>query len=483
MNNNINDRSEGLGYIRLTAVAVGATIGGGVFSLAGDMAANGANTAAVLVGWLICCVGMMALMMCFYGLNKVKPQLTGGIYSYAKEGFGDFIGFNSAWGYWISALLANVSYATLLFAAIAYFFPVFGEGNNLPSIIGASIIIWLMNYLVLKGVKEAAGINLIITISKIVPIFVFILAVIFIKAFNPAVFMDNFWGEPGGLSFMDQVRATTGTTVWAFIGIEGAVVISGRAKRSKDVGRATITAFLSVFIIYLLVSVLSMGVMTRAELAELSNPPMAGILRSIVGDWGAAMVSLGVILSLTGATLGYTIIASECPYEAAKQGVFTKSFAKQNKNGSPNFSLYMTNGIIQLFLIIIYFNASTYQIFYTISASMIMFPYLLSAMYYLKISLSKDGFDRANQSQVFAARLFGVVGTIYGIWLIYASGLVGVLISAILYAPGLIVYVKGKRERNEPYLNNMKDIVLAVIIVALMVISIVMIANGSIKPF
>lgn len=482
-NNQLENKSSGLSFARLTAIAIGATIGGGVFSLAGDMAANGANTGAVIIGWLICGIGMLALTLCFFGLNKIKPQLTGGIYSYANEGWGDYVGFNSAWGYWISALLANVSYATLLFAAIAYFFPIFGTGNNIYSIICASLVIWFMNYLVLRGVKEAAGINLVVTISKVIPILVFIVAVIFVKSFNPEIFMQNFWGEPGGLSLMDQIRATSGTTVWSFIGIEGAVVISGRAKRSKDVGKATITAFLSVLAIYIMVSLLSMGVMPRAELAELGNPPMAAILKTVVGPWGAALVNIGVIISLAGATLGYTIIASECPYLAAKNGVFSKLFAKENKNGAPINSLFLTNGVIQLFLIITYINESTYQIFYTISASMIMIPYLLSALYYMMIAFRKDGFEGETRKAINWARFIGIMGTIYGCWLIYASGLTGLLITALLYAPGTLVYIKAKKEKGDKCFQTIKDKLILVFLIAMAIISLVLIFNGTINPF
>lgn len=484
MSSNVSDsKTKQLSFTKLTAMIVGSTIGAGIFSLAGDMAANGANTGGVLVGWLVCGIGMLGLMMCFFGLNKVKPELTNGIYSYAREGFGEFIGFNSAWGYWISALFCNVAYTTLLFSAIGYFFPVFGEGNNLISIVCASAIIWFLNYLVLRGVKEAAAINVITTISKLLPIFVFMLAVVFLGAFKPSVFMQNFWGEPGGLGFADQVKATTAATVWSFIGVEGAVVLSGRAKNSKDVGKASMIGFLSIFLIYVLTSVLSMGVMTRAELAELGNPPMAGILETVVGPWGAGLINLGVILSLAGALLGWTIIAADCPYSAAKMGVFTKSFAKENKNGSPAFSLYATNGIIQLFLIIIYFNESTYQAFYTISASMIMVPYLLSALYYEQITRKKIGFESYSSKDMFFARLFAIIGSIYGVWLIYAGGLEYFLITAILYAPGILIYIRGKKEKNEPYLNNKKDLGIAVMLVALAVLSIVLIANGTLQPF
>lgn len=476
-------KEKQLSFLRLAAMIVGSTIGAGVFSLAGDMAANGANTGAVLVGWLICGIGMFGLMMCFFGLNKKKPELTNGIYSYAREGFGEFVGFNSAWGYWISALLCNVSYTTLLFQAIGYFFPVFGEGNNLVSIICASIVIWLLNYLVLYGVKEATGINIVTTISKLMPLFVFIVAVIFARSFKLSIFMDNFWGEAGGLPFADQVKATTSATVWSFIGIEGAVVLSGRAKKSSDVGKASVIGFICIFLIYLITSILSMGVMTRAELAELGNPQMAGILEAVVGPWGAALINLGVILSLAGALLGWTIIAADCPYSAAKQGVFFKAFAKENKKGSPSFSLFATNGIIQLFLIIIFFNDSTYQAFYSMSASMIMVPYLLSTLYYAKVTFKKEGFELASSGELLGQRIIAVIGSIYGLWLIYSGGLDYLLITAILYAPGIIVYIKGKKEKNEKIFNNTIDIVIAAAIVVLAIISIVSIANGTIQPF
>ena len=435
------NENKKLNFSALVAMIIGSTIGSGIFTTTADMAASGAHTGAVLVGWGICGVGMLGLTMCFFGLNKVKPELTNGVFSYAKEGFGEFVGFNSAWGYWISALLCNVSYMTLLFGAIGYFFPVFGQGNNLVSIVCASVIIWILNGLVLRGVKEAAALNILTTIAKLVPIFVFIVAVIFLGAFKPSIFMENFWGN-GTVPFGDQVKATTAATVWSFIGIEGAVVLSGRAKKASDVGKASMVGFLGIFAIYVMVAALSLGVMPVEEMAELPNPQMAGILESAVGPWGAALINLAVILSLAGALLGWTIIAADCPYSAAQQGVFMKAFAKSNKNDSPAFSLWLTNGIIQLFLIVIYFNESTYQVFYTISTSMIMIPYFLSSLYYLKVAITKDGFDNAGSGELLKAKIFGIIGTIYGIKyeLVIAVILVALAaVAAVMIATGKIV--------------------------------------------
>ena len=215
---------------------IGSTIGAGIFTIAGDMASNGAHTGSVLIGWSICGIGMYTLMRSFFGLNTIRPELTNGIYSYAKEGFGEFVGFNSAWGYWMSALISNVSYITLLFGSLGYFFPVFAKGTNTVSVICGSVLVWMIVALVLRGVKQATLVTTVATICKLIPIFVFIAAVPLASKFDPEIFFNNFWGN-GTLSLNSQIMATTSSTVWAFIGVEGAVVLSARAKKPDDVGK------------------------------------------------------------------------------------------------------------------------------------------------------------------------------------------------------------------------------------------------------
>ena len=204
--------------------------------------------------------------MCFFKLSVVKTDLTSGIYSYAKEGFGEYVGFNSAWGYWMSALLAQLSFITLLFASLGNFFPAFGSGSNLLSMTVASVVIWLLALLVLRGVNQAVAINAIVVIAKIVPIIVMIVAIILAGAFKWEIFTDNFSGAGTGMSLFDQVKGTSYTTVWIFIGIEGAVVLSGRGKNTKAAGQATLISFLSLLALYFVISILSMGVMTTCLL-------------------------------------------------------------------------------------------------------------------------------------------------------------------------------------------------------------------------
>lgn len=130
----------------LTALVIGSMVGSGVFSLPQNMAA-GAGPLAILIGWAITAVGMLALVFVYQSLATRKPELDAGPYAYAKAGFGPFIGFNSAWGYWISAWVGNVSYAVIVFSALSYFFPAFGDGNTWQAVLGASVLLWLIHIL------------------------------------------------------------------------------------------------------------------------------------------------------------------------------------------------------------------------------------------------------------------------------------------------------------------------------------------------
>src|SRR6185503_4286483 len=136
-----------------------------------------------------------------------------------------------------------------------FFFPIFGSGNNLPSVIGASLALWGLHFLVLGGIRQAAFINAITTATRFLPIVVFIVITIF--AFNLDKFTFDFWGEgsagdEGFGSLAAQVKSTMIVTLWVFLGIEGASVYSAYAAKRSDVGKATMIGFVSSLAIYVL---------------------------------------------------------------------------------------------------------------------------------------------------------------------------------------------------------------------------------------
>lgn len=478
----MDDKEKNLGIGKLTLFAVSTTLASGVFSLAGDFAAGGAHTLAVLIGWAICCVGMLGLAIAFYRLSVVKPELSSGVFNYAKTGFGDYIGFINGWGYFISAVLCPVSYVALMFATLGNFFPAFGSGNNILSIVIGSIYMWFLVYLVYRGVNQSVTINAVVVIAKLVPIIFSVIAIILLGGFKWEIFTQNFAGTPDGLSLGEQIKSTVTTTVWTFIGIEGAVVLSARAKNTKIAGQATIYSFLALLVLYVLISVLSMGVMPQEELAELGNPPMAGVVAHVVGPWGATLVNIAVILSVGGAMLSYIILCTDSAYQPALNGLMPKFLTKTNKYNAPTWSVLLTGIILQYFIIMLHINDSSYQALYAVSTSTIMFPYFFSALYYLKLMKEGHGCDNGAGSKAvgwFAA----IIGTVYGIWLLYASGWEYILITTLCYAPGTILYIWAKKEKREKIFGQRVDLISFALVMVLFVISLVMLSTGAIQPF
>ena len=451
----------------LVALVVGSMIGGGIFSLPQNMAAS-ADVGAILIGWAITAVGMLTLAFVFQTLANRKPDLDGGVYAYAKAGFGDYMGFSSAWGYWISAWLGNVGYFVLLFSTLGYFFPIFGEGNTPAAIIGASILLWAVHFLVLRGIKEAAFINLLTTIAKVVPLVLFILIAFF--AFKLDIFTSDIWGvkNPDLGSVMNQVRNMMLVTVWVFIGIEGASIFSSRAEKRSDVGKATVIGFITVLLLLVLVNVLSLGIMTQPELAKLQNPSMAAVLEHVVGHWGAVLISVGLIISLLGALLSWVLLCAEIMFAAAKDHTMPAFLKKENENHVPVNALWLTNAMVQLFLIITLFSASTYLSLIYLATSMILVPYLWSAAYGFLLAVRAETYENALAERK-KDLIIGGIALIYAIWLIYAGGLKYLLLSALLYAPGAILFAKAKRESGQPVFTSIEKVIFAVVVIGALI--------------
>ncbi|WP_024619175.1 arginine-ornithine antiporter [Pseudomonas kilonensis] len=438
----------------LIALVVGSMIGGGIFSLPQNIAAR-ADVGAVLIGWAITAVGMLTLAFVFQTLANRKPELDSGVYAYAKAGFGDYMGFSSAWGYWISAWMGNVGYFVLLFSTLGYFFPVFGQGNTPVAIGCASLLLWAVHFLVLRGIKEAAFINLVTTVAKVVPLLMFV--VMAAVAFKAEIFTRDIWGamSPDLGSVMDQVRHMMLVTVFVFIGIEGASVYSARAERRADVGRATVIGFLGVLALLVLVNVLSLGVMSQPELAQLQNPSLAGVLEHIVGPWGALLISLGLAVSLLGALLSWALLCAEILYATARDKTMPAFLTKENANHAPVNALWLTNGMIQLFLLITLFSAGTYTSLIYLASSMILVPYLWSAAYAVLLCARGETYEQGSARRM-KDLCIGGVALCYAVWLLYAGGVKYLLLSVLLYAPGVILFAQAKREQGQPLFTHVE---------------------------
>lgn len=447
-----------LGLGLLVALVVGSIIGSGIFGLPQNMAA-GAGPGAILVGWAISGIGMLMLARVYQMLALRKPNLDNGVYAYAQALSGEYVGFNSAWGYWVSAWVGNVGYLVAAFGALGYFFPVFGEGNTAAAVVGASIALWIVHALVLRGIRGAAILNGVVTLAKMVPLLLFIVLVS--MAFETHVFQQDFWGSAKLGSVFDQVRSTMLVTVWVFIGVEGASVYSARARRREDVGRATLIGFLICLALLMAVSLLSLGIHTQPDLAGLKNPSMAGVLQKAVGTWGAVVIYLGLLLSVGGGFLAWTLLAAESLFTPAQGGTMPEWLTRQNSRGVPANAMWLTNAMVQLFLVVTLVSNASYLALISLSTAMILVPYLFSAAYGLLLAWRGEGDpDAVHRIDLPVTAL----ATVYCLWLLYAAGLKYLLLGALLYAPGAALYLWAKKQRGERAFTPFEWAVLALIL-------------------
>lgn len=462
----------------LTAMVVGSMIGSGVFLLPRRFGTE-TGVLGALIAWTIAGTGMLMLAFVFQRLAVRKPDLNAGIFTYAKAGFGDYIGFNSAIGYWASACAGNTSYWVLITTTLSAVVPGFGSGDTILAVAVSTIGVWSFAALVMRGVRDAAVINYIVTVAKVLPILVFI--VIALVAFEAGVFSDNFWGDAGGYSFAsvwDQATGTMLITVFVFLGIEGAAVYSRMARRREDVGKATVFGFLGVLGVFAMVTLVSYGVLPQDELAGVAQPSMASVLESIVGPWGAVFIKVGVIVSVLGAYLAWTLMAAEVLFIPAKSDDMPRFLARTNRHDAPVTALVMAAALTTLLLVALLFAADALDFMLDLTAALSLIPYLLAAAYALKLTATGETYE--DRRSLVPDMVIAAVATVYTLFLVYAAGIDKLLLSCILYAPAAALYVKARRERGLRVFRPAEAVLFGVILIGA-VAGVVSLATGAIE--
>ncbi|MFQ6162333.1 basic amino acid/polyamine antiporter [Sinorhizobium meliloti] len=459
--------AQKLSLASLSALVVGSMVGAGIFSLPRTFG-SATGPFGAIVAWCIAGAGIFTLAHVFRVLAERKSDLDAGVYAYASAGFGDYAGFLSALGYWLVGCIADVSYWVLIKATLGAFFPFFGDGNTIAAVLVSSVALWGFHFMILRGIREAAAINTVVTVAKIVPILIFI--VILLGAFETDLFRINFWGgaDMPEASLFEQIRATMLVTVFVFIGVEGASVYSRYARERSDVGVATTLGFVVVLGLMVLVTLLPYGVLERPEIAGMRQPSMASVLESVVGPWGSVFVSAGLIVSVLGAYLAWSLICVEVLFCAAKNGDMPSVFARENSNNVPAAALWLSNGVIQLFLISTLFSEDAFRLMVNLTSAMVLVPYLLVAAYGFLVAKRGETYDIRPKERL-RDLIFAGAATVYTAFMIYAGGLKFLLLSAILYALGTVLFVYTRREQKKPVFGPREWLVFTAVVAGCLV--------------
>ena len=461
----------------LAGMVVGSMVGAGVFSLPGTFA-GATGVVGAVVAWTLAGAGMLALVFVFQRLAVRRPELDSGIYAYAKAGFGDYVGFFSAFGYWASGCAGNVTYLVLIGSTLGALFPAFGAGNTVVAVGVSSVLVWGFHVLIRRGVPQAAFINTIVTVAKVLPLLVFLVVVVTV-GFSWDTFAGNLWGggAPDLGSLGGQIQQTLLLTVFVFLGVEGASVYSRYARSRRDVGRATLLGFLSVLCLFALITVLSYGVAPRAEIGAMREPSVASVLAAVTGPWGYAFISGGLVVSVLGAYQSWTLMASEVLFTAARNEDAPRFLARTTAGGVPASSILLTSLLVQALLIVTLFATDAFRFAVSLCSSLALIPYVLTAGYALKLETpaGDDPGGRSGRGLTAAA-----VATVYTLFLVVAAGPQYLLMTFIIYAPGTLLFARARRERGLRVFRPL-EAALCVLAVLLAVAAVVALATGAVR--
>ena len=310
-----------VGLITATSLVVGNMIGAGIYVLPATLAGYGSIS---LVGWVLSALGALVLAKIFGNFSKMIVNKSGGPYTYTREGFGDFIAFLVAWGYWICIWVGNASIVVAIISALSFFFPILKSSPMLAVAIGLSFI-WTFSWINSRGVKESGRIQVVTTIFKLLPLLLIILFGLFmfdIKNF-PAF---NLTGE----SNISTIPVVATLTLYAFLGLECATIPAGDIKNpEKTVPKATMIGTVLTTVIYILSTVVLFGVLP-VELLKDSPAPFAEASKLMGGTYAGYFVAGGAAVSAIGALNGWILISGQIPMATARDNLFPKLFKKEN---------------------------------------------------------------------------------------------------------------------------------------------------------
>lgn len=429
-----------LGLGILISLVVGNMVGSGIFMLPRSLA-EVASPAGVILAWLLTGFGVLVTALVFGNLAIRKPKLTGGPQIYAKELFkrgskkSTLSGFMTTWGYWIGNLAGNVAIITTFAGYLSTFFPILTSeaalinigsftlyvGNALTFLV-CTILLWGTHWIILNGLENAGKLNILATSAKVIGFMLFIIIALFaFETSNILPFAEpkvNASGHSVGL--FGQINSAAITTLWAFIGVESAVVFASRAKKQSDVKKATIIGLLIALAIYIGISTLVMGILSQNELIA-SQKPLIDAIEAVLGPIAGKVLAAIGLISLFGSTIGWIMLSAEVPYAAAKQGIFIPAFLKENKKGIPTFSLVVTNILGQLFIFSTVSKSisQAFDFIIYIATLSYLVPYLISSIFQLKLVMSGETYTSMKSRRV--DFVIGIIATIYSIWVIIAG--------------------------------------------------------------
>jgi len=419
-----------LGVWMLTALVVGNMIGSGVFLLPASLASFGSIT---VFSWIATAIGAMLLALVFAKLSTLFPK-TGGPYIYCKEGFGNFIGFQVAYNYWIYMWVGNAAIAVAFTGYLSTFFPELVH-NSVHAFFVTAGAVWFFTIVNVVGVHLAGKFQLVLTVLKFVPlILIAVIGIFHVDTTNLAYF------NVSGKSNFSALSGGAMLTLWAFLGMESASIPADDVKDpKKTIPRATILGTAITAVVYILSTVAIMGVIPMPELKD-STAPFADLAGRLFGPWGMYVMGAAAVISCAGALNGWILLQGQIPMAAANDKLFPKPFAKLSKSRSPVFGIVFSSVLITLVLLLNFNKGLVDQFTFIISlatlAAIIAYLYTSVAEFVIYIKYP----DKVDRKKVIKSLSISALAFIYTFWAIASAGHEIVFYGSLLMFTSIPIY-------------------------------------------
>ncbi|MEV4432491.1 amino acid permease [Streptomyces sp. NPDC049585] len=414
-----------------TALVMGNIIGGGIFLLPASVAPFGTVS---LLAFGVLTVGAIALALVFGRLAERHPH-TGGPYVYAREAFGDFAGFLSAWSYWTMTWVSN---AALAVAGVGYFHVLTGSNPSKGTdLVVALLMLWLPALANLAGTRWVGVVQMVSTVLKFVPLlFVAVIGIFFFDPSNLGSFTEGGHSWTGGLS------ASAAILLYSYVGVESAAMSAGEVRDpERNVGRASVLGTIGAALVYLLGTLAVFGTVAHDKLVKSTAPFSDAVDAMFGGHWGGTLIAFAAVISIVGALNGWTLMSAQSPYAAAKDGLFPASFAKK-KRGVPTVGVLAAAVLATLLTLINYTTGvgGVFEILVLVTTFSATVPYLLStaAQVYFLLTGARD---KVHPGRMTRDMLLALGGFGFSFWLVAGAGYAAVYQGTLFLFAGILVYV------------------------------------------
>lgn len=435
MSNTQSDNKVGgksVGLVVATSLVTGTIIGAGIFSTPTALARYGPIS---LVGYVVTTLGAILLALVFAQL-AIRNPAAGGPYAYVRTAFGDFMGFQTGWNYWIGAWAGVAAIAVSMVGYVGQLVPGLSDNRlaQLAIAVGAILLLTLVNT---RGVAAGGLVSTVLAIIKVVPLLLIgTLGFFFVDWSNFEPF--NVSGLP---PFSVIITAAT-LTLYAFIGLESATIPSANIKNpKKTIPRATLIGTGLAGIIYILSTTVVFGTVPNSQLQS-SEAPFADSADAMIGSSGGTAIAWIAVVSTLGAMNGLILLAGQVPMAAAFDHLAPKVFGRVNVHGAPAAGLVIS-GVLAAAMVFLNFSGgeltSAFEQLLLISTLTTLFPYVFSAGAQMLWVIT--GRAEMKRSTFFRQIAVVALALLYSIMAVAGAGTEAVFYGFLIILVGLPIYI------------------------------------------